>query len=103
MPAQVPQPGRLLAAHRDIETVQAGQGQAGVRVRMESEGGEVKKEIRYFSIFLIGALYASCIWYLVIYGKTDGELVVPTAVFAILTSVTLTVFFISVIADAWNE
>ena len=38
MPAQVSQPGRLLAAHRDIETVQAGQGEAGVEVRLESEG-----------------------------------------------------------------
>ena len=42
----IPQPGRLLAAHRDIETVQAGQGEAGVEVRVESEGGEMTvKEI----------------------------------------------------------
>ena len=39
----IPQPRRLLAAHRDIETVQAGQGEAGVQVRVESEGGEVNR------------------------------------------------------------
>ena len=41
MPAQVPQPGRLLAAHRDIETVQAGQGEAQ-KIRTQ-QSGRVRK------------------------------------------------------------
>ena len=37
----IPQPGRLLAAHRDIETVQAGQGEAQ-KIRTQ-QSGRVRK------------------------------------------------------------
>ena len=73
MPAQVPQPDRLLAAHRDIETVQAGQGTEGVEVRMESEGGEVKKEIEISIEDLLALIYIRDVHCAAIIGKVCDE------------------------------